>query len=49
MRRHAASWWVKWVGVYNQLMPLVFSEYHSAKIDDTEGKVKTGHLGRQVS
>ena len=49
MRGHAASRCVKSVGVYNELMPLVFSEYYSAKIENTEGKVKTGHLGRQVS
>ena len=40
MRGHAASWWVKWVGAYNKLRPLVFSEYYSATIENTEGKVK---------
>ena len=49
MRGHAASMWAKWVGVYNELRPLAFSEYSSAKIENTEGKVKAGHLGRQVS
>ena len=49
MRGHAASRWVKWVGAYNELRPLVFSEYYSAKTENTEDKVKAGHLGRQVS
>ena len=49
MRGHAAIRGVTWVGVCNYLMPLVFPVYNSAKIEDTEGKVRAGHLGRQIS
>jgi len=36
-------------GACTQLIPLLFLVYNSAKIEDTEGKVRAGHLGRQVS
>ena len=49
MRGHAASRWAKWVGVYNELRPLAFSEYSSAKIENTVAKMRAVHLGRQVS
>ena len=36
-------------GACTQLIPLLFLVYNSAKIEDTEGKVRAGHLRRQLS